>query len=319
MEKSTIILVACLLFTFNTGCLGEFFKDEDNRKIIAGLSKDCINYDEKERCWLILIPENMDLAKENPLIIDMHGIGGNMYLQHNLTRFANISEEYGVYVAYPQGFNNEWNMADDLCCGDDDDFGFILEMIKTITQKYHVDETRIYPTGWSNGCGMTQRLAAQASEIFAAAACSSMYFWEDPSPDYSPIPFMEIHGLVDELVHYPSVSLVGFYYGVYNIEAALVGAIQNFENWADMNGCQGLVPEIIDLQEDYDIRAYSDCENGAEVRLMTQFYTSHNPYLNDYPASSGVGRGKGNPTGIQTTQILWDFLNQYSKGEQIET
>ena len=135
---------------------------------------------------------------------------------------------------------------------------------------------------------MTQRLAAQASEIFAAAACSSMYFWEDPSPDYSPIPFMEIHGLVDELVHYPSVSLVGFYYGVYNIEAALVGAIQNFENWADMNGCQGLMPEIIDLQEDYDIRAYSDCENGAEVRLMTQFYTSHNPYLNDYPASSGV-------------------------------
>jgi polyhydroxybutyrate depolymerase len=261
----------------------------------------------------------MDLAKENPLIIDMHGIGGNMYLQHNLTRFSNISEEYGVYVVYPQGFNNEWNMADDLCCGDDDDFGFILEMIETITLKYAVDESRIYSTGWSNGCGMTQRLAAQASGIFAAAACSSMYFWEDPSPDYSPIPFMEIHGLVDELVHYPSVSLVGFYYGVYNIEAALVGAIQNFENWADMNGCQGLMPEIIDLQEDYDIRAYSDCENGAEVRLMTQFYTSHNPYLNDYPASSGVGRGKGNPTGIQTTQILWDFLNQYSKGEQIET
>ena len=57
-----------------------------------------------------------------------------MYLQHNLTRFANISEEYGVYVVYPQGLNNEWNMADDLCCGDDDDFGFILEMIETIVQ-----------------------------------------------------------------------------------------------------------------------------------------------------------------------------------------
>ena len=210
-------------------------------------------------------------------------------------------------------------MADDLCCGDDDDFGFIIEMIETINKKYSIDESRIYSTGWSNGCGMTQRLAAQASQIFAAAAFSSMYFLDDPSPDYSPIPFMEIHGLVDELVHYPSVSLVGFYYGVYNVETALVGAIQNFENWADMNGCQGLMPEIIDLQEDYDIRVYSDCENGAEVRLMTQFYTSHNPYLNDYPASSGVGRGKGNPTGIQTTEILWDFLNQYSKEYQIET
>ena len=39
----------------------------------------------------------------------------------------------------------------------------------------------------------------------------------------------------------------------------------------------------------------------------------NNPYLNDYPASSGIGRGKGNPTGIPTTEILWDFLNQHSK------
>ena len=46
---------------------------------------------------------------------------------------------------------------------------------------------------------------------------------------------------------------------------------------------------------------------------MTQFYSSHNPYLNDYPASSGVGRGKGNPTGIETTLILWEFMSQYSK------
>ena len=315
MQKSTIALVACLLLTLNSGCLERFFMNEEENegKIITGLSKDCIEYDEKERCWLILVPEVIISTEEAPLIIDMHGIGGSMYLQHNLTRFANISEEYGVYVVYPQGFDNQWNMADDICCGEDDDFGFILEMIETIEQKYTVDESRIYSTGWSNGCGMTQRLAAQASEIFAAAACSSMYFLDDPSPDYSPIPFMEIHGLVDELVHYPSVSLVGFYYGVYDVEASLVGAVQNFENWANLNDCQGLLPEIVALEDDYDIRAYSDCQNGAEVRLMTQFYASHNPYLNDYPASSGVGRGKGNPTGIQTTEILWDFLSKHSK------
>ena len=321
MERIATVLLSCLLLTINSGCLDNFFESDEETTYYdeAGLSKDCIVHDNSYRCWLILIPENEANNEKVPLVIDMHGIGGTMYLQHNLTQFANLSQEHNFLVAYPQGNDNSWNMADDLCCGDDDDFGFILKMIETIIQRYTVDESRIYSTGWSNGCGMTQRLVAQASEIFAAGACSSMYFLDEPSPDYSPIPFMEIHGLVDELVHYPSVSLVGFYYGVYNVEAALVGAIQNFENWADMNGCQGLMPEIIELQDDYDIRAYSDCENGAEVRLMTQFYTSHNPYLNDYPASSGVGRGKGNPTGIQTTQILWDFLNQYSKGEEIET
>ena len=317
MKKLKSVSWICIFLVVSsfTGCLDDIIGKEEINNINrnTGLNKYCIDFDDKERCWLLLVPENIDYSKESPLVIDMHGIGGNMYLQHNLTRFANVSEEHGVYVVYPQGHNNEWNMGDDICCGDDDDFGFILEMIEIIKQKYRVDESRIYSTGWSNGCGMTQRLAAQASEIFAAAACSSMYFMDDPTADYSPIPFMEIHGLVDELVHYPTVSLVGFYYGVYNVEAALVGAIQNFENWADMNGCQGLIPEIIALEEDYDIRAYTDCENGAEVRLMTQYYSSHNPYLNDYPASSGIGRGKGNPTGIPTTEILWDFLNQHSK------
>ena len=317
MKKLKSVSWICIFLVVSsfTGCLDNIIGKEEINNINrnTGLNKYCIDFDDKERCWLLLVPENIDYSKESPLVIDMHGIGGNMYLQHNLTRFANVSEEHGVYVVYPQGHNNEWNMGDDICCGDDDDFGFILEMIEIIKQKYTVDESRIYSTGWSNGCGMTQRLAAQASEIFAAAACSSMYFMDDPTADYSPIPFMEIHGLVDELVHYPTVSLVGFYYGVYNVEAALVGAIQNFENWADMNGCQGLIPEIIALEEDYDIRAYTDCENGAEVRLMTQYYSSHNPYLNDYPASSGIGRGKGNPTGIPTTEILWDFLNQHSK------
>tara|TARA_B100000945_G_scaffold173804_1_gene139242 strand:- start:15 stop:959 length:945 start_codon:yes stop_codon:yes gene_type:complete len=310
-----VFFIILLLVSSFSGCLDNLLGSEEteNHSAPVGLSKQCINYDDKERCWLLLVPGNLTANDRTPLVIDIHGIGGNMYLQHNLTRFANISERDGVYIAYPQGYDNEWNMADDLCCGDDDDFGFILEMIKTIEQKYIIDESRIYSTGWSNGCGMTQRLAVQASGIFAAAACSSMYLLDEPSSNYSPIPFMEIHGLVDELVHYPSLSLVGFYYGVYELDSLLIGAVQNFENWADLNGCQGLFPEIIAVEEDYDIRSYSDCENGAEVRLMTQFYTSHNPYLNDYPASDGVGRGKGNPTGIQTTEVLWDFIKQYSK------
>ena len=115
--------ITLLLLSSFSGCLDNLLGNEEteNSSPPVGLSKQCILHDDKERCWLILIPENIDFTKENPLIIDMHGTGGSMYLQHNLTRFANISEEYGFYVAYPQGFNNEWNMADDLCCGDEDD------------------------------------------------------------------------------------------------------------------------------------------------------------------------------------------------------
>ena len=130
LDKKPIVFIGLLILVANSGCLDFISKDDEDRTALwnTGLNKYCIDHDNKERCWLILVPEVIISTEKAPLIIDMHGIGGSMYLQHNLTRFANISEEYGVYVAYPQGFDNEWNMADDICCGDDDDFNFILEI-----------------------------------------------------------------------------------------------------------------------------------------------------------------------------------------------
>ena len=62
MEKITVALVACLALTINSGCLEEIFVNEEDEIIPQkGLSKNCINYDSKERCWLILIPENINL------------------------------------------------------------------------------------------------------------------------------------------------------------------------------------------------------------------------------------------------------------------
>ena len=68
MERITTAVLSCLLITISSGCLEEFFgNDEVNEEIITkGLSKECINHEEKERCWLILIPESMDFTKVNP-------------------------------------------------------------------------------------------------------------------------------------------------------------------------------------------------------------------------------------------------------------
>ena len=77
---TTLLLVSCF-----SGCLDNLLGSEEteNNSAPVGLSKQCINYDDKERCWLLLIPENLTSSDDPPLVIDMHGIGGNMYLQHN--------------------------------------------------------------------------------------------------------------------------------------------------------------------------------------------------------------------------------------------
>ena len=175
-------------------------------------------------------------------------------------------------------------------------------MVDTIMQNHSIDKSRIYLTGWSNGCGMTQRLAVEASDIFAAAGCMSMYRFVEAPSDYLPIPFMEVHGLLDEIIQYATTAHSAPIFGPEK------GAIQNLESWADINGCQGSIPEVIVSEIDYDIRGYTDCENDTQVMLMTLFFAAHNPYEHEDPDHE-PGRGWPNPTGVPSSKIMWDFMN----------
>ena len=286
---------------------------EENQDYEPNISEHCIEYDELERCWLLLAPSILNESAPAPLLVDMHGNGDDMYQQRWTSDFANISMEQGFVVAYPQGHNNAWNhgsslipCSDELRCSEEDDVGFILQMLDTIMQNHSIDKSRVYVTGWSNGCGMTQRLAVQASEIFAAAGCMAMYRFAEVPSDYSPIPFMEVHGLLDEIVFYATTAPAAPFFGPEK------GAIQNLESWADLNGCQGSIPEVIVSEDDYDIRGYTDCENEAQVMLVSLFLAAHNPYEHDDPVAD-PGRGWANPTGVPSSTIVWEFMSQFSK------
>ena len=289
---------------------------DENPNFDTPFSEHCIQYDDLERCWLLLVPSTLNETSSVPLLIDIHGGGDDMYEQRWTSDFANISMEQGFIVVYPQGHNNFWNMGgpapclSELLCSQEDDVGFILQMLDTIMQNHSIDKSRIYSTGWSNGCGMTQRLAVQTSEVFAAAGCMAMYKLSEVSSDYSPIPFMEVHGLLDEIVHYATTAPTAPIFGPEN------GAIQNLESWAELNGCEGSIPEVIESQNDYDIRGYTNCEDETQVMLVTLFFAAHNPYEHDDPVAH-PGRGWANPTGVPSSTIVWEFLNQFSK-EDIE-
>ena len=304
-----------------SGCVSDPTKvdtEEDNPVEVdpdyePNISEHCTDYDELERCWLLFVPLILNESAPAPLLVDMHGNGDDMYQQRWTSDFANISMEQGFFVAYPQGHNNAWNhgsslipCSDELRCSEEDDVGFILQMLDTIMQNHSVDKSRVYVTGWSNGCGMTQRLAVQASEVFAAAGCMAMYRFAEVQSDYSPIPFMEVHGLLDEIVLYATTAPAAPVFGPEK------GAIQNLESWADLNGCQGSIPEVIVSEEDYDIRGYTDCENEAQVMLVSLFFAAHNPYEHDDPVAD-PGRGWANPTGVPSSTIVWEFVSQFSK------
>ncbi|MAV59845.1 MAG: hypothetical protein CMA13_00935 [Euryarchaeota archaeon] len=320
--------VFLLLLTPLSGCIE--FKDEDietsdNQELIENsiYSIHCQEYDYLERCWKLLIPESVNKDTLVPLVVDIHGYTQDMDKHNNMTGFDEIAIEEGFIVVYPDGYENSWN-AGDICCGvaheeGIDDLSFLLGLVQNLIETQPVDKDRIYVSGWSNGCGMTQMLAVEASELFAAAGCMSFYLIAPPSSNYTPIPFMEIHGLLDDLIVYGNAGLLTIF--GQDTEWTEEGAIQNLEDWKNLNNCEGITPEIIITEDDYDIRGYSDCENGAEVRLMTLYYGGHNPYAKDCPdyqldsPEDVIWSCRKNPTGIESTRILWDFMNDFSKSD----
>ena len=321
MKTWPLILLLIISSTMG-GCIIE--EGEDAQDIVSTdeipdqesqFSEHCIQYDNLERCWLLLVPMSLNESGNVPLVVDIHGGGDDMYQQRWTSDFANISMEQGFIVAYPQGHNDLWNMGWDsitcsvgIVCPEEDDVGFILQMVDTIMQNHSIDNSRIYLTGWSNGCGMTQRLAVEASDIFAAAGCMSMYRFVEAPSDYLPIPFIEVHGLLDEIVQYATTAHSSPFFGPEK------GAIQNLESWAELNGCQGTTHEVLESQDDYDIRGYTNCENETQVMLVTMFFAAHNPYEHDDPVHD-PGRGWANPTGVPTSTFIWEFMSKFSKSD----
>ena len=301
------LMLLLILFTSLSGCLGseedgsdseesEMPDDSDSSPVFS----DCMEFAQVERCWFILVPDGLSAEEPVPLVIDLHGYGGSNNLQYNMSGFAEIAAEDKIIVAYPQGYEDFWGIDIGGVSNDVDDVGFLTALIENIISDQPIDENRVYMTGWSNGCMMTQRFAVETQGILAAAGCMAGYLMTDAPASYvSATPFMEVHGMMDTTVNYVdnSGTTVVFFQNTAGVNK---GAVQNLEYWADINSCNGAVPEIISTGQNYDIRGYTDCDSDAQVRLMSLHATGHNPYPG------------GNPTGIQTTSILWDFMSQYS-------
>ena len=139
---------------------------------------ECMNYEDMERCWNVFVPEGLDPSEDVPMVIDLHGNTLTMQNQRDLSEFDDIAEENGAIAVWPQGYDNSWNAG--YCCSTAsemqlNDTGLILEIVHRVIANHSVDENRVYLTGWSNGCALSQKLANEHSDVFAAVACMSYY------------------------------------------------------------------------------------------------------------------------------------------------
>jgi poly(3-hydroxybutyrate) depolymerase len=339
------LVLAILACNALAGCFG----DEDPSSEVEGgdVSGDpsipytedgiftCTDHDNLTRCWQTHVPEDLDPEVAVPLIIDMHGYASDSTIHRDLSSFDDIANEDGAIVVYPDGVSGkgmEWEMEENRtwnagwCCAhsaldDIDDIGFIEKVVNLSIEMHNVDADRIYASGWSNGCAMAQRLAMESSQVFAAVGCMAFYLITDHVVDYAPIPVMEVHGFLDQVVLYETTAFsIPFNEEMWtNPEAYDTGAIENMYEWGTHNGCSGPV-ETFELNALYSIQGFDNCESNASVRLMTIYAAQHNPYSNDVDDGTALGEIFIGTQGlVESSHLVWDFMSQYSKSSETES
>lgn len=152
--------------------------------VAVGIASNCFGFEPAptkfkvngvEREALIFLPTTTSKA---PVIFAFHGHGGNMYFAARGMAFQNVWPE--AIVVYPQGLPTPGIVLDregkkpgwqnSPGQEDDRDLKFVDAMLKTLREKYSIDENRIYATGFSNGGLFTYLLLSQRPNAFAAFA-----------------------------------------------------------------------------------------------------------------------------------------------------
>ena len=130
-----------------------------------------LRHNSRDRSYILHIPP-VKPAPGYPVVINFHGAGGNAAGHQKYTGLDKVADRENFIVIYPNGTGPlkkkllTWNAGS--CCGyankkNIDDVGFIKTIINQINNRLHVDLSKIYATGLSNGAMMAYRLAADAS------------------------------------------------------------------------------------------------------------------------------------------------------------
>lgn len=257
--------------------------------LVPGLQARSMVFDAQTREYDINAPPSYDGSVPLPLVVDLHGFTSNKNQQRILSGFQQRSDAEGFLVAYPQGLFNSWNAG--TCCGQAqaqsiDDLGFLRAMVAAIAAEANVDPRRVYVTGLSNGGAMTQRLACEAADLFAAAA-----------PMAFPIPFVPLStcqpsrpiavlmfmGLTDQLVNYAS-------------------AAPSFQYWRNVDGCAGGPPDETVVTGDSFCETYTQCSDGVESGLCSILSTFPPPF---------EGHVLYVNNDLNLSVVAWDFLSRF--------
>ena len=313
-----LLFLAIFLIT-SCGGGGSSSSDEVNAIIPNNNQNDdaetCTNYEQRilkcelthkglDRYYYIQLahPEAEGLSS---VLFNLHGYGSNALEQMYYTNFNNLAntKENNFILIHPQGAplntvltssSSHWNSGGWTIGSTVDDVDFIDTIIKLVSQKYNLNQDRIYSTGMSNGGFMSYHLACNLSSKIAAVASvtgsMSKETYEDCNPTHS-TSILQVHGTIDATVPFEGNSALGM---------RSINDVMDY--WKLYDACDiepiSIVTDYFDIETSVQHDTYLNCLNDVQVELYK---------------IEGMGHRWPNKQryGISATEKIWEFINLY--------
>jgi polyhydroxybutyrate depolymerase len=313
MRKIKILTCAVIAFIIGafilSGCLSK---------------REIFEYNGQSRSYILHLPPSYNGIDEMPLVVVLHGGGGNAGNIEQVTGFSEKADTEGFIVVYPDGSGIldhtllTWNGG--FCCGyalehNIDDVGFIRALVEYLQEHYAIDRNMIYATGISNGGIMTYRLGAELSDVFAAIAPVSgsiggkatedSSLWVIPKPNY-PVSVIVFHGMMDGRIPYnggqPTVNDTRGAFSYLSVNESILF-------WVNHNNCSIVPSRNTSESGNIIVDTYTNAEKGTEVVLYSIVNGGH-----AWPGGKkGSEKGDDPNEEISATDIMWEFFKAHPK------
>lgn len=240
---------------------------------------------------LLELPRRYKEREKWPLVVNIHGYTGNIFLQYILTRLSIYKDILGFMILTPQGRtdrdgNTFWN-GGNFCCdfyetGVDDTLYMknLIDYIASHPDFNRVDTRRIYYFGHSNGGFFAYKMACAYPNYVTAVGTlgasldlrdenGEIIVEQDPCPQASAIPIFHIHGTKDKSIPYAGKDYMPEY------DFGHIGAREAVERWlyhnrCDMQGDQKRTNASLFIWgKETRVETFSNCENQATVKFAT--------------------------------------------------
>ncbi len=286
------LVLSLSMLTAPVGCSN----NEQQLPTPAGSENGSITVNGVVRTFRLYPPANPG-SNPMPVLIAINGGGMRAEAFPQEAEFAQLAETEGFLFVVPisellPDNEGEWQL--NTTSSSRQDIDFMEALIDELANRYSVDASRVYGTGYSLGSMFNYEIACQLPERFAAIAshAGTMPVRPESCRPARTMAMLHLHGTEDTIIPYHSTWA--------------------WKQWAEV-GTMRDIPGLITFWS-----GLANCQESIEERAPDSLHFVHQNCDGDVRVEhhriEGLGHGWPETLNGQSThQVIWNFLSSFQR------